>query len=448
MLREWFGHLRRWLTGRPHQLALPDPLRRASQAARAPARRPWPTMAPAGPAPVASERAVRMADRTRTLAIRLFGAHQPVDNPRDLFGRQRELDTLTGAVIDSHMHAVIYGPRGSGKTSLVRVFGDLADARGVSVIYLSSAGGGDFGELMLPYLDEIGPAAFGMRADDFANAMVSVRAAPTPRSVATMLARIERDDVVLILDEFDRLEDKETKGQIALLIKLLSDMRSRARLIFVGISGDVGDLIDVHASVRRHILAVGLAPIADADVERFIQTTSQAIGLQFDADALSLLRWLVCGSPYHMRLLSLHSCLCAIEQDRRFADTDTVLAGVARARATWRETNMRDDALFAALVREGRFPLSAIEAFAQTAAMRLEFTPDDLAGALAAAGADPAIMPQLIEALSPALGRLDDKTTRLAFEDVLAPQFLLTFCAAERSATKTGQSRIISEEGQ
>lgn len=442
MLREWFGNLRGWLTGRQILLAPPDPLRSASQAAHAPARR-----APPASPPVAPERAVRMAERTRTLAIRLFGAHQPVDSPRDLFGRQGELDSLTGAVIDSHMHAVIYGPRGSGKTSLVRVFGDLADARGVSVIYLSCAGGGDFGELMLPYLDEIGPATFGMRADDFAHAMALVRTAPTPRSVATMLARVEREDVILILDEFDRLEDKATKGQIALLIKLLSDMRSRVRLIFVGISGDVGDLIDVHASVRRHILAVGLTPIADDDVERFIQTTSQAIGLQFDDEALALLRWLVCGSPYHMRLLSLHSCLCAIERDHRFADTDTVLAGVVRAREIWRETNLRDEALFASLVREGRFPLAAIEAFAQTAAMRLEFTPDDLTRALAGAGIDPAIMPQLIEALSPALGRLDEGAARLAFEDVLAPQFLLTFCAAERSANQTGPARIIKGEG-
>jgi hypothetical protein len=387
-----------------------------------------------------------MAERTRTLAIRLFGAHQPVDSPRDLFGRQREIDSLVDAVIDSHLHAVIYGPRGSGKTSLVRVFGDLADARGVSVIYLSCAGGGDFGELMIPYLDEIGPAAFGMRADDFIQAVAQVRDVPTPRSVAAMLARVRREDVILILDEFDRLEDKAVKGQIALLLKLLSDMRSRVRLIFVGISGNVVDLIDVHASVRRHILVVGLAPIAKVDVERFIQTTSQAIGLQFDREALSLLCWLVCGSPYHMRLFSLHSCLCAIERDQRFATADTVLDGIARARAIWRETNVRDETLFAMLVKSGRFPMAAIETFAQTAAQNLEFTPDDLVQAMMVKDIDPDIAPKMVEALSPALGRLGEATTRLAFEDVLAPQFLLSFCAAERS-TEKAREFLINERG-
>ncbi|MEB3026017.1 ATP-binding protein, partial [Parvimonas sp. M13] len=79
----------------------------------------------------------RRIERTRALAVRLFGANQPVDNPRDLFGREAELRTLREAVLESGMHADIHGPRGSGKTSLVRVFGDMADARGATIIYLS-----------------------------------------------------------------------------------------------------------------------------------------------------------------------------------------------------------------------------------------------------------------------------------------------------------------------
>ena len=116
-----------------------------------------------------------------------------------------------------------------------------------------------------------------------------------------------------------------------------------------------------------------------------------------------------------------------------------------RARASWRETNQRDDALFETLVREDRFPVAAIEAFAQAAARQLEFTIDDLTGALEQAGVDPAIAPQLVQALAPALGRLPtataaDSPTRLAFDDVLAPQFLLTVCARQRWNKKTSQS--------
>lgn len=421
-MRVWF----RDIGNKPKLLS--DPLKLAAQSATTPAAL---RSAPARAAPD-GDRDGRVAQRSRALAIRLFGANQPVENPRDLFGRARELDLLSASVLDGGMHAVIYGPRGSGKTSLVRVFGDLADERGASVIYQSCAGGTGFGELMLPYLDDIGPAAFGMRADDFARAVAAVAAAPSPRSLATLLVRADREDLVLILDEFDRLEDVEIKAQLALLVKLLSDMRSRVRLVFVGISGDLSELIDVHASVRRHLVPIGLSPLSESEVENFIVTTSRAIGLTFLPSALSLLRWLVCGSPYHMRLFSLHTCLHAIEHDQRNADDATVFAGIDRALRIWRGTNERDHALFGDIVGRASLPRTAIEAVARLAATRLEYTADDVVTALDRAGADATIMPPLIEALAPALGRMGANSSRMVFDDVLAPQFLLAMSAAAR----------------
>ena len=421
------ARFRIWLLGE-RQKALPAPLRRAAQAATTP------LVFAAVPAPEVpeGERKERIAQRSRALAIRLFGANQPVDNPRDLFGRARELDQLVGAVLEGGMHAVIYGPRGSGKTSLVRVFGEMADDAGALVIYLSCAGGSGFGEIMLPYFDEMDPALFDMQREDYAEAVAALVANPTPRSVAGLLSRADRRDIVLILDEFDRLENATAKGQLALLVKLLSDMRARTRLVFVGISGDIGELIDMHASIRRHILSVGLAPLADKEVEDFIATTSRAIGLEFLPSSLGLLRRLVCGSPYHMRLFSLHTCLVAIEQDSRCAVDGSVLAGLDRAVQNWRGTNQRDHDLFAKVVAERRVPLSALEAFASHAATLLEFTPDDLWIAFAPQGIDRAAVPVLIEQLAPGLGRMTAGSPKLAFDDVLAPQFLLAMCAGAR----------------
>jgi hypothetical protein len=240
---------------------------------------------------------------------------------------------------------------------------------------------------------------------------------------------------VLILDEFDRL-DSEIKSQLALLVKLLSDIRARARLVFVGISGDVAELIDVHASVRRHLVPVGLSPLEDREVENFITTTGRAIGLTILPPALSLLRWLVCGSPYHMRLFSLHSCLHAIEHDRREADEAAVLAGLNRALALWCGTNARDHGLFEDLIVRPNFPVPAIEAVARLAATRLEFTVNDIDDALRSIDDDGvmarALVAALAPALAPALGRLHADTMCLAFEDVLAPQFLLAMSVNAR----------------
>ncbi|KQM20947.1 hypothetical protein ASE73_16070 [Sphingomonas sp. Leaf24] len=416
---------------------LPSPLKVAAQASRPPVPR-----APTAPARTATPELSpeRRIERTRALAVRLFGANQPVDNPRDLFGREHELATLRETVLESGMHAVIHGPRGSGKTSLVRVFGDMADARGATIIYLSCAGTGDFGQVILPYLHELGPAPFGLRGDEYAKAIDLLSAAPTPRAVAALLARADRDDVVFILDEFDRLDDSETKAQLALLLKLLSDMRSRVRLLFVGISGDVSELIDVHASVRRHLTAVGLKPIADAEVKNFIRLTSNAIGLTMAPSALEALRWAACGSPYHMRLFSLQACLVAIDRGQQEVDDAAMTEGLRRAQAVWRTTNPRDDELFARLLGEHRYPIALLESFARACATHLEFTVADLTEALIRDGHDPAQVPHLIESFAPALGRMQEGSQRLAFDDVLAPQLLLAMCVTTRTGSVPASS--------
>ncbi|PXA89957.1 hypothetical protein DMC47_28145, partial [Nostoc sp. 3335mG] len=406
---------------------LPHPLKVAAQAARPAAPRAPQSIRPA------TDNAERRIERTRALAVRLFGANQPVDNPRDLFGRDAELAALREAVLESGMHAVIHGPRGSGKTSLVRVFGDMADARGATIIYLSCAGTGDFGQVILPYLHELGPASFGLRADEYAKAIDLLSATPTPRAVAALLARADRDDIVFILDEFDRLDDAETKAQLALLLKLLADMRSRVRLLFVGISGDVDELIDVHASVRRHLTAVGLKPIADAEVKNFIRLTSNAIGLTIQPSALEALRWTACGSPYHMRLFSLQACLVAIDHGQQEVDDAAMTEGLRRAQGIWRSTNPRDGELFAALIADRRYPIALIESFARACATHLEFTVADLTDALVRDGHDPAQVPALIESFAPALGRMKEGSQRLAFDDVLAPQLLLSMCVTART---------------
>lgn len=429
--------MRAWFHGLGGQQRLPDPLKLAAGAATLPA--------PSRPAPAPSadrERDTRIAERSRALAIRLFGANHPVENPRDLFGRARELELLSASVLDSGMHAVIYGPRGSGKTSLVRVFGDLADRQGATVLYQSCAGGSGFGDLVLPYLDDLDASAFGLTEEDYARVVAAVRISPNPRAFAALLARADRDNLVLILDEFDRL-DPEIKGQLALLVKLLADLRARARLVCVGISGDVAELVDVHASVRRHLVSVGLSPLEDREVESFMTTTSRAIGLTILPPALSLLRWLVCGSPYHMRLFSLHSCLHAIENDRREADEAAVLAGLNRALVLWRGTNARDHGLFEDLIARPDFPAPVIEAVARLAATKLEFTVSDIDDALRGIDDDGAMARALVAALAPALGRLHADTMCLAFEDVLAPQFLLAMSANARLVSR--RDTLVSE---
>jgi ABC-type glutathione transport system ATPase component len=71
----------------------------------------------------------------RRAVAKSFNAGQPVASRVELFGRDTKLDALAQAVVDGEHHALIFGARGSGKTSLVRVFADYADRTGFVVLY-------------------------------------------------------------------------------------------------------------------------------------------------------------------------------------------------------------------------------------------------------------------------------------------------------------------------
>ena len=69
-----------------------------------------------------------------------FNTALPVTDRHGLAGRNSELEKLVEAIVVQRKHAVIFGTRGSGKTSLARVFGDLADEAGCVALYASASG--------------------------------------------------------------------------------------------------------------------------------------------------------------------------------------------------------------------------------------------------------------------------------------------------------------------
>src|SRR3546814_18250346 len=73
----------------------------------------------------------------------------------------RSLEKLVEAIVVQRKHAVIFGTRGSGKTSLARVFGDLADEAGCVALYASANGEADFDSLFRPFLTELPMSSAG-----------------------------------------------------------------------------------------------------------------------------------------------------------------------------------------------------------------------------------------------------------------------------------------------
>jgi archaellum biogenesis ATPase FlaH len=242
----------------------------------------------------APEAETESAPPVPTTAVSVFSANRPVVARDDLFGRQRDLDRLLAWVLDQSGNALIYGPRGYGKTSLVRVFGEIADGRGHVVIYASCSRNVDFDSLMRSYLAEI-PEAVPPE---------SLGAVPLGvQQVAMLLAGVTQTSLVLIIDEFDRIERDDTRQNIIELIKDVSDLTASVRFVLVGVATDATAVLGYHPSVQRCITCVPLTRLApDAIADMFARKAKADRLVVSDGDIATVVR-LTAGSAYHAQLI-------------------------------------------------------------------------------------------------------------------------------------------------
>ncbi len=231
-------------------------------------------------------------------AVSVFSANRPVVARHDLFGREADLDRLLSWVLDQSGNALIYGPRGYGKTSLVRVFGEIADSRRHVVLYASCSREIGFDELMRGYLAEIpenGSASKGS-AGGVDTGLMSVQ------QVAGRLAAVTDASVVVIIDEFDRIERADTRQSIIELVKDVSDLTASVRFVIVGVATDATAILGYHPSVHRCITCVPLTRLDSAAITDMLARKSRADGLVIEAREIETIVGLTAGSAYHAQL--------------------------------------------------------------------------------------------------------------------------------------------------
>jgi Cdc6-like AAA superfamily ATPase len=114
--------------------------------------------------------------------------------------------------------------------------------------------------------------------------------------------RMKRDSLLIVLDEFDVIEDKHGLGS---LIKSLST--SEVKFAVCGVGRDLGDLIADHASVERLIEQGVLAvkPMSLAESEGIIIRAAELFGgaVRFSPGIASRIAELGQGYPYFVQLI-------------------------------------------------------------------------------------------------------------------------------------------------
>lgn len=387
---------------------------------------------------VPAPRMLMTDDMTWISAIHsVFNSSMPVANRTGLWGRRAELKRLVSSVLYQGRHGIIYGARGSGKTSLSRVFGDLADEQGNLVLYHSASGDSDFASLMHPVAVEL--AAFGgtaARRDLTPPPLASIDA----RAFGGWLVDNFTRPILIVLDEFDRISNPQTKSDVSSLMKFLSDIRAPVRLVLVGIASDIDHLISGHPSLRRHLESLNIGPIAKQELVALLDRCCQQVDMTITPNVADYIATAASGSPYHLRLFGLHAALSAASEQRREIEQRDAKAGFDEALNEWERISRDSSVTLRAMTHGSDEERQALCVAAILDCYVPQFDALTLRNALLDYGFDPTGIDlrteRTLDVLQPAL--TEPSPGNFTFADTLAPQFFILMLRSGGVANGTG----------
>lgn len=258
----------------------------------------------------------------RMKAGRFFTPYTPID-ARDLFaGRLEQLHIVIDAVVQKGLHAILFGERGVGKTSLSSVISHFLDVEPALCLRVNCGSSDTFESVWKKLFSEIEivldrpSPRFG---DEIARNRIRAgdhfKEDRTPFGACRLLSRISVDSLpIVIIDEFDQLPSS-AKGDFADLVKMLSDHAVPATIVLVGVADSVDELIAEHESTERALIQIRLPRMSQSEIGEIVDNGLSQLGLEILQEAKDRIVLLSQGLPHYAHLLALHSVRSAVMGD-------------------------------------------------------------------------------------------------------------------------------------
>jgi Cdc6-like AAA superfamily ATPase len=258
-----------------------------------------------------------------TLIGSVFSA-APVDRKTLFAGRTDQLRDALTAVTQKARHAVIYGERGVGKTSLanmvLEVFGDQINKPECGPINCDETM--SFSDLWHSVFRE-------MHIQDGKTLSQLAPAEIRPDDIRHVLQNVSK--TVIVLDEFDRIADRKITVRMADAIKNLSDHGVDTTMILVGVADCVDALLAEHVSIERNLAQIPMPRMSDAELGEIIDKRAELCTMSIDEEARDRVITLSQGLPHYTHVLCLNAFQDAVTRNSETVTVEDCRTAIERA---------------------------------------------------------------------------------------------------------------------
>lgn len=240
----------------------------------------------------------------------VFSPTSPIQEKDFFFGRLNQLEKIADAINENGQHAILYGERGVGKTSLANIMSK--SYTNLYPVKITCDRQDTFKTLWERAFESIQfsktTTGLGFNSEQFTE-IVNLKGQITniPNLRANQLVNIinsfGNSKTLFIFDEFDNINNEKTRATFADLIKSLSDNNVNTTVVLVGIADSIENLIGNHQSLERCLKQVKMPRMKSEEGEEIIINGLKKLEIKIDRKIIDKIIEFSSGFPHYIHLL-------------------------------------------------------------------------------------------------------------------------------------------------
>lgn len=257
------------------------------------------------------------------LLEQVFSPTAPISQKDFFYGRIAQLTKIAEAINQKGQHAILYGERGVGKTSLANIM--AASYTNLHPVKITCSRHDDFKSLWKQSFDKIqfSKTTKGLGFNPAQKEKIitlgqkfSGVSEVGPTSIVNVVNQLPSSMFLFIFDEFDNISDKKTRELFADLIKSFSDNVENATIVLIGIADNVEELIGNHNSLERCLKQVKMPRMSQEELSEIILSGLKRLGISISEIVKNKIIEFSSGFPHYVHLLCKYGAKEIIENEK------------------------------------------------------------------------------------------------------------------------------------